>query len=140
MQQLVFGRTAAFTPCDSGCWILRPARLSGDIATLTGAWVKHYFNGVPGRGIDKLLIGPLPVAIGRLLDAAVAPAFEQRADEDDQAKGQRLPARYMNSEGDQDDTDAREDSCHRNHDSSQHGQAAGSRTTAVPYATISLIV
>ena len=72
--------------------------------------------------------------------STVSPALEQRADEDDHADGQRLPARRVNSAGYEADTDAREDRCRRNHDSPQHDQAADSSTTAVPYATISLIV
>ncbi len=120
--------------------ILESARLSSDITALTGARIEHDFNGLPGRGIDELLISPLPVAIRRLLDATVTPALEQRADEDDRAEGQHLPAGRTNPRGYEADTDACEECCHCNHRSPQHDQVADSSTTAVPYATISLIV
>jgi hypothetical protein len=120
--------------------ILRPERLPGDIAPLTAAWVEHHFNRVSGRRIDKSLTRPLPMIRGRLLDVTVPPALEQRADKDDHADSQHLPTRRVNPAGYEADTDTCEERCRRNHDSPQHDQAAGSSTTAVPYATISLIV
>jgi len=80
------------------------------------------------------------MVLGRLLDMTVAPALEQRADEDDHAQAQYLPAGLMNSVDYEADTDAGEKRSRRDYHGSQHDQAAGSSTTAVPYATISLIV
>ena len=115
-------------------------RRPSDVTPLTGSWVKHHFNRISCRRIDELLPRSLPIPFVRFLNATVAPALEKRADEDDEADDQRLPARPVDSRGYEADTNAREGRRYRNHDNAQHAQATGSSTTAVPYATISLIV
>jgi hypothetical protein len=123
-----------------GCRALGSGWLSGDIPSLTGARIEHHFNGIAARRINKFLTRPLPRGEGRILDATVPPTLEQRADEDNCTNGQRLPSRRMNAAGYEADPDAREGRRPHNHYDPQHDQVTGSRTTAVPYATISLIV
>src|SRR4029077_7151319 len=125
---------------DSGRRILWLAGLCGDIAPLTGAWVKHYLNGLPSRRIDKFLISPLPAAARPLFDPTVAPALEQRADEHERAQQQYLPTGHRKTGNYEPNTDTGKNYRHRSYDGPQHDQAAASSTTAVPYATISLIV
>src|SRR6185369_14761827 len=90
--------------------------------------------------IYEAFAGGLPLAVERGVSVVVAPAFEQRCEHNDRARYQRLYAPEGNTFNAQISPERQQHASEDQHRRAQHDQLTASSTTAVPYATISLIV
>lgn len=115
----------------------------GAIVALAGRRIVGDFEEFAADRVAEAFVGRLPRA-ARAIDAtAIAPAFEDRADQDQYAEDNELSAGRprLGNRDDKRQTAEDEHDAAPDHERTQHpSHPAESRVTAVPYATISDIV